>query len=165
MLDISEIRTTCGCVSPKFSATTLLPGESVEIPVEINLSAMHGDFSGNVCICSNDVDRPEVTVTFSATVHGILDVRPRQLTLERSVGNDRLTGRIDIDFSNSPNSEIRSVSFLDAPISVSVSRMVGQVQEVRVSTVDSSIPTLLLIETTAPDEELIRIPIALPTGI
>lgn len=87
-LDISLVKTSCGCSAVFLEGKTVLPGASTLLDVEFDSSDFLGKVNKTVFIYSNDPKNPEYNLTFTATVESIVETKPDRLYLGtlRSIG-------------------------------------------------------------------------------
>jgi len=89
-LDISRVKTSCGCSAVFLEGETVLPGSSTLLDVEFDSSDFLGKVRKTVFIYSNDPKNPEYSLTFTAIVQSIVETKPDRLYLGtlRSIGEN-----------------------------------------------------------------------------
>lgn len=68
ILNITNVRASCGCTAALPDKRELAPGESTKIKVEFNSTGRIGKQIKTVTVHSNDTDKPEVTLKFSGNI-------------------------------------------------------------------------------------------------
>lgn len=68
VLNIKDIKTSCGCTAAIVSEKTIKPGESGSIKVELDTKSRVGKMSRTVTVVSNDQDNPNKVITIFADV-------------------------------------------------------------------------------------------------
>lgn len=63
VLNINDIKTSCGCTAALLSSKTLQPGESGTIRIELDTSGREGKLTRTVTLYSNDPADPNQTIT------------------------------------------------------------------------------------------------------
>lgn len=64
-LKLTQVKASCGCTTPKYPTTDIMPGETANIKAEYNSSGRPGTFNKNIFVTSNAGD---VTLTISGNV-------------------------------------------------------------------------------------------------
>ena len=80
-LDISLVKTSCGCSAVFLEGKTVLPGSSTLLDVDFDSSDFLGEVHKTVFIYSNDPEHPEYSLTFTAIVKSIVETKPAQINL------------------------------------------------------------------------------------
>lgn len=80
-LKISGIRSSCGCTSPQKDGIRILPGETGELPVRINLRGRTGPQSQRIRFYSNDPRHPTYTLKLDGVATPDISVEPRTLNM------------------------------------------------------------------------------------
>lgn len=70
VLDIKDIKTSCGCTAAVVSGKHIKPGESGSLRIEFDSTNKNGKLSRTVTITSNDPKQPEQTIVIYAEVKG-----------------------------------------------------------------------------------------------
>lgn len=68
VLNIKDIKTSCGCTAAVVSEKTIKPGESGSIKVELDTKSRSGKMSRTVTVVSNDQSNPNKVITIFADV-------------------------------------------------------------------------------------------------
>ncbi len=68
VLEINDIKTTCGCTAVMLSSKKLQPGETGTIGINLDTSNRIGQFVRTVAIYSNDPEQPVHVITLSAII-------------------------------------------------------------------------------------------------
>lgn len=64
-LKLSQVKASCGCTTPKYPTTEIMPGDSANIRAEYNSNGRPGTFNKNIFVTSNAGD---VTLTILGNV-------------------------------------------------------------------------------------------------
>ncbi len=67
-LKIKDVKASCGCTAAKPEKSVLLPGESTKLKVNFNSKNFKGIQKKYVYVKSNDKDKPEIRLNFTANV-------------------------------------------------------------------------------------------------
>lgn len=68
VLEINDVKTTCGCTAVLLSSKKLQPGETGTIGINLDTSNRIGQFVRTVAIYSNDPEQPIHVITLSAII-------------------------------------------------------------------------------------------------
>lgn len=68
VLEINDVKTTCGCTAALVSSKSLNPGERGNIRIELDTANREGAFARTVIIYSNDPAAPNQVITLSANI-------------------------------------------------------------------------------------------------
>lgn len=68
-LDISDIKTSCGCTAALLSSKQIAPGKDGTIKVDLDTKNRQGRMSRTITIISNDPEEPTKVITISADVN------------------------------------------------------------------------------------------------
>jgi uncharacterized cupredoxin-like copper-binding protein len=68
ILEITNVRASCGCTAALPDKREIQPGESTQIKVEFNSAGRIAKQVKNIFVTSNDKDNPEVTLTISCNI-------------------------------------------------------------------------------------------------
>ena len=75
-LEISEVKSSCGCTVARFDKT-IPPGGEGKISVKVNLKNQHaGDLAKNLVVFSNASNSPKTTISVSGKVKAFIEVSP-----------------------------------------------------------------------------------------
>jgi len=64
-LQLTQVKASCGCTTPKYPTTAIMPGDTASVRAEYNSAGRPGTFSKNIFINSNAGD---ITLTISGNV-------------------------------------------------------------------------------------------------
>jgi len=68
VLDIHDVKTSCGCTAALLSSKTLQPGESGTLRIELDTSNREGKLTRTVTLYSNDPVEPNQTITLFVNI-------------------------------------------------------------------------------------------------
>ncbi len=87
ILEISKVKTSCGCTKSELKKNKLKPGESTTIDISVNISPRPGPFSKKVTIFSNDPKSPNKIIRIKADIVTSMTLKPRNFAFkEMKVG-------------------------------------------------------------------------------
>ncbi len=95
-LHIRRIQTSCGCTTAGVRSLKIRPGESEELPVEMNLKGRSGEQTQYITLHSNDPDTPQLTLKVFGTAVPPIEIEPRTLNLKRIPAENLAAGAGDI---------------------------------------------------------------------
>src|ERR1044071_4645596 len=75
-LEISDVRSSCGCTTATNWNRRIDPGKTGSIPVLFNTGGMAGPVQKNLWVISNDSNQPNALILFSATIWKFIDAIP-----------------------------------------------------------------------------------------
>ncbi len=78
VLRISGVQTSCGCTTAALDKTSLAPGETVDLQVQVNTTGYHGTITKLINVISNDEDMPQLTLRITGQV---LTAQPNQIAV------------------------------------------------------------------------------------
>lgn len=96
-LEITGVRTTCGCTTAGEWSRQVEPGQTGRIPIQFNTGGFVGTVMKTVTVTSNDRERPWVALELKATVWKPVDVNPPYAVIyanAETLGGSRSTVRI-----------------------------------------------------------------------
>ena len=76
VLNIDNVKTSCGCTTAKLASNTLAPGESVPLIATMNLSGRKGKTQKSITISSNDPKTPFLKLVLAVDVQRDVQVSP-----------------------------------------------------------------------------------------
>jgi hypothetical protein len=96
VLEIKDIKTSCGCTSAKPEKRVYQPGESGEIAVTFNPARFQGPITKTVTIFTNDPEKPQSKCKIKANIIVDIMVKPRVLFVQKLKRNEVRTEKITI---------------------------------------------------------------------
>jgi len=78
-LEIRRIRSSCGCFKHRLSSSTIKPGASGRIEVDLATDGLVGDFSKSVMVDTNDPGHPTTRLMVKAHIVAISTISPERL--------------------------------------------------------------------------------------
>lgn len=114
VLEISRVKTSCGCTTAPLSKRRLTPLETAEIDITLNLGSRRGQVSKSVSIHSNDIEKPVRTVILKAEVVADLYCFPTSYFVfsDMKVGAESAA---EIRFKNSSKQVVQLTDFKVEP--------------------------------------------------
>ncbi len=83
-LNISRVRSSCGCTAALLSAQTIPPGGSGEVKAVFDSARFGNAVTKTIYLYSDDPRRPEIRFTLSGVVRVVLAANPAQVMLDRA---------------------------------------------------------------------------------
>jgi hypothetical protein len=80
-IEITNVRTTCGCTTAKLDKKPYPPGESNSIKITYHSGPMNEKANKSIYVLTNDVVSPTIQLNITATVQKKVEARPDILTL------------------------------------------------------------------------------------
>ena len=77
VLEITDVRASCGCTTMGGWTRQVRPGETGSIPIQLNTSTFEGPVSKSVTVTCNDPKQPTVILQMKATVWKPFEVQPQ----------------------------------------------------------------------------------------
>ncbi|CAM2065537.1 DUF1573 domain-containing protein [Sulfidibacter corallicola] len=142
VLQIQDVKPSCGCTSAKPEKASYEPGESGVIPVSFNSSRFNGNITKTITVTSNDAENPKTVLHIKGVISSDVNVTPTFLNMVNVPrNNDVVKKEIHVETTKMDKLEISEVTsnqdFVKAePIKVSDKKWV-----INVSTVGKQIPT------------------------
>ncbi len=78
-LEISKVKSSCGCTAAILTNKTIPPGETGEIKTTFNSGSYNGKVTKSITVNSNDPDNPVYKLTISGEVTEIISANPRRI--------------------------------------------------------------------------------------
>src|SRR5690606_5552180 len=88
VLELGEVKVTCGCTVAKLEKNSLAPGEETTIAATLNLKGKQGVQSKKITVQSNDPEQPNYYLEFKGTATATIMMEPNLLNLGRIMDND-----------------------------------------------------------------------------
>ena len=82
LLRIHRVRSSCGCTVPKLSKEEILPGDSAEVTVRVDLAGRSGTQRQNVTLNTNDPQQPAFTLSVTGEAQPSIRIEPRTLNFQ-----------------------------------------------------------------------------------
>lgn len=93
VLEISDVKASCGCTTVKPDKASYQPGEAGVIPVTFNSSRFSGNISKTVTVTSNDSDEPKKVIRIKTFIATELDIKPNFVSIPDVPRNDDVVTR------------------------------------------------------------------------
>ncbi len=85
VLDITEVRPTCGCTSTGKNNFSLKPGQKSSIPFTFNTGNFSGEQHKSMSVRSNDPEKPTVNLHFRALIESMVNIDPSYISMSAPV--------------------------------------------------------------------------------
>ncbi len=87
-LEISEVKTTCGCTVAKPEVNTLAPGEETKVGVTFNLKGKQGPQTKKITVLTNDPETPQYYLELKGTALALIMMEPGMLNFGKIIDNE-----------------------------------------------------------------------------
>lgn len=84
VLQIQDVRVSCGCTTLDGWTRNIEPGQAGSIPIEFNSSRFKGPVTKTVVVQSNDTNQPQTVLRFTADVWNPVEAVPASISLNTS---------------------------------------------------------------------------------
>lgn len=81
LLEVTEVRASCGCTTAGEWSRKVDPGQTGSIPIEFNSGSFSGPVAKSITVTCNDRSQPTVALQLKATVWKPIEVTPQFATL------------------------------------------------------------------------------------
>jgi hypothetical protein len=88
VLNITDVKTTCGCTVAKPSVNSLAPGEETTIGVTFNLKNKQGVQNKKITVLTNDPESPQYYLELKGTALTLIMMEPTMLNFGRIADNE-----------------------------------------------------------------------------
>ena len=95
-LVIRQVKTTCGCTSPKLEKTEYAPGETGQVEVRFNPARKHGRVQQRITIVSNDPQQEQLQLNLIAKVNRRVIIDPPVVSFHQAGRNEKTTKIVTI---------------------------------------------------------------------
>ncbi len=124
ILEIKNVRASCGCTTTELEKDRLAPGEEVEIGALTNLRGRQGRNTKRVSVTTNDPENPTVHLTMTVTVESSVTIEPARVNFGEIYDDGPLEETVNIhstidDLTFSVTSaELTDMDFIEHEIEV-----------------------------------------------
>lgn len=87
-LQITDVKTTCGCTVAKPEVNTLAPGEETKVGVTFNLKGKQGPQNKKITVLTNDPTTPQYYLELKGTALALIMMDPTLLNFGKIADND-----------------------------------------------------------------------------
>ncbi len=129
-LQITEVKTTCGCTVAKPEVNTLAPGEETKVGVTFNLKGKQGPQTKKITVLTNDPETPQYYLELKGTALALINMEPGMLNFGKIIDNEPHV----------------------LPLTLSTTKE-GYTFEVKEVTVEGAAPIQTVVETVSPGKE------------
>lgn len=99
VLEIIDVKPTCGCTTAKPEKSSYQPGETGEIPVTFNSTRFSGVITKTINVVSNDPDRPRQQLQLKGKVMTEIEIAPASVALSSLKRTETVTRDVRITTS------------------------------------------------------------------
>lgn len=79
-IDIKKIKTSCGCTAATAQKSTLSPGESTDIQINVDTAKVRGTKELFVIVSTDSTETPLLPIAVIATIHNKIEITPPNFT-------------------------------------------------------------------------------------
>ncbi len=117
-LQISKVKSSCGCTAAILTNKTIPPGETGEIKTTFNSGSYNGKVTKSITVNSNDPDNPITRLTISGEVSELISITPARVNFGSIYIGSKIDKVITVtsDTSFNINKLTASKPFLNASI-------------------------------------------------
>ena len=108
-LEISEVKTSCGCTSAKLSKLSYQPGESGEIPISFDSTRFDGVIQKTITVVTNDAENPRKQLRITGTVQAEVNINPAHFTVYDVKRSEDFEGEVQVFTGKLPRLEISDI--------------------------------------------------------
>jgi hypothetical protein len=100
-LNISGVRTSCGCTIAHFDKE-IPPGGEGKVTLKVNLKGFQGKISKTATVSSNDPKNPELVIKVEGSVIALIDVKPTSNVVFRGLADQTTETVLDLSATSTP---------------------------------------------------------------
>lgn len=93
VLEITDVKASCGCTTAKPEKASYQPGESGVIPVTFNSSRFSGNITKTVTVTTNSTDEPKQVLRIKGMIATEMDISPNYVSFPEVSRNDDVVTR------------------------------------------------------------------------
>jgi len=122
VLNINEVKTSCGCTAAVLSSKTIKPGESGQVEIKFNSAYRKDKQMKTIYVHSNDPNKPIAQLTIAALVKVDLDALPSNVLFNQVKADEVATQEVVLKNTGQEKMSILSIDTAQSPaISVKTS--------------------------------------------
>jgi hypothetical protein len=121
VLQVGNVRSSCGCTAALLSATRIAPGEIGELRTTFDSERFKGGIHKTIVFDTNDPRHPQVTFAISGNVKAELLVEPERLNWRKVTRETRLEKTVKIINRGSTSINLQSPKVTNRAISAQLS--------------------------------------------
>lgn len=167
VVQVANVRVSCGCVSAHAQHTVLQPGEATAIVANMDTSRFHGHKSVTVYVTFSQPQWEEVSLVVSANSRADVSISPSTMAFGKIQRGTSPTSTVNLGFFGNGQwqvEEVRSESNYIKPAIKEVRRSTGEVAYELTASVRSDVPvgkwyTDLWLKTNNPNIPQVRVPL------
>ncbi|MDR4498979.1 MAG: DUF1573 domain-containing protein [Candidatus Scalindua sp.] len=126
VLEISRVKTTCGCTAAMVTDKILQPGERGEIKALYNPGSFTGKVKKSLIVMSNDPDSPHYKLTLSGKVEEELRVSPKSINFGSTYLGKEVVKTVTVASLPGSNLTIKKVSSSHPSVHASIAEKRGE---------------------------------------
>lgn len=140
VLDIGNVRVSCGCTAALLSERRLAPGMLGELKVTFDSRGFRGKIQKVINFETNDPKHPSVTFTLSGTVKALLQINPQRVNWGRVTAGSELSQTLEIVNDSDRTIRFESPMTTVADIKAELSQTVIEAGQKATLTVEARFP-------------------------
>ncbi len=110
VLEISKVKTSCGCTAAVLSNKTIQPGENGEIKATFNSGSYGGKIRKNLTVFSNDSDTPQFKLSLSGEIIEEVTIKPKNINFGSIYVGKQITKTITVKSLTELNLKIEKIT-------------------------------------------------------
>lgn len=110
ILEISKVKTSCGCTAAMLTNKIISPGKTGEIKATFNSGSYKGNVTKSITVLSNDPDSPKYKLTLSGKIIEEIIVKPRNINFGSIYLGTKIDKTITIKSLTEPNFKIKKIT-------------------------------------------------------
>ena len=95
-LNISRVKTSCGCTVAQPEKKVLAPGEATKVNATLSLRGRQGKVTKSITVYSDDPETPSFVLKFEGTAIAAIHMEPARLSFGRVMDNEVHTRKVNI---------------------------------------------------------------------
>jgi hypothetical protein len=119
-LEISKVKTSCGCTAAMLTDKIISPGKAGEIKATFKSGSFKGNVTKSITVVSNDPNSPNFKLTLSGEIVEEISVKPRNINFGSIYLGKEIDEKIEIKTTTESNFKIKKItsskSFANASI-------------------------------------------------
>ncbi|MFQ5714019.1 MAG: DUF1573 domain-containing protein [Candidatus Scalinduaceae bacterium] len=110
ILEISKVKTSCGCTAAMLTNKIISPGKTGEIKATFNSGSYKGNVTKSITVLSNDPNSPKYKLTLSGKIIEEIIVKPRNINFGSIYLGKKIDKTITIKSLTEPNFKIKKIT-------------------------------------------------------
>jgi hypothetical protein len=128
-LEITNIRSSCGCTVPSIAKRKLEPGETTKLTAVFDSGRFKGSVTKNIYIYSNDSASPITKLSIHSNVHQDIEVAPASIYFAGLKEGESVQREIEIKNLSGKRVDISEIASTVSSVELQLEKMVLQPDE------------------------------------